>query len=306
MKNFLKLNLRIAILFRSYVFFMIICFSLLFMFSCKKDTQLPEKPTIELVADSLCLYADTSLAMGSVMNFKIKAAGERQPLTNFVITYNNVSEAYFLDTGIYSYNFEYDLEVIKGAAAEEIWKFFIMNKDRQTTEVIIKITLDTGGVFGNIKTHNITLGAQNNGQFGSFFSFTEQMVYTLEQAYNNQQTTEMAYCFYTEYESTLSSPNDNDAPSVFTGTYGISNWQIRNEARYNLTTLTGSDFDNVQNDSLMIASYDVVGAKRKGKNIATGQVWAFRIQSGKIGLIDVGTIEAGVNGKVDLRIKIQE
>jgi len=244
--------------------------------------------------------------MGSLMKFKIKAQSEVMPLTNFVITYNNGSEEYFLDTGIYSHNFEYTLEIIKGIATEETWKFFVMNKSRESSYVSLKIALDTGGVFGAIKTYNITLGAQNNTQAGSFFSFSDESVYTLEQAFNNQQLVDISYCYYTESESTLSSPNDNDAPSVFTGTYGISNWQYRNEARYNITSLTSLDFDNVLNDSLLIASYDVVGAKRKGKNIETGQVWAFRIQSGKIGLIEVGNIETGTGGNAALKIKIQE
>jgi len=289
---------------KTFVFVLIACFIL--TISCSKNEKSIEYPLIEFISDSTCLYSDTSLPMGTLMRFKIKASSKFSPITNFVITYNNGTEQYFLDTGIYNNEFYYTLEIIKGTTPAEEWQFSVMNKDRLSASVRIVIELDSGGVFGNIKSHAVTLGAQNNTQYGHFYSFSNETVYTLEQAYNNQQKADIAYCYYTDYKSTLSSPNDNDAPSVFTGQFGISNWQTRNESRYNLTTLSPADFDNAQKDSLLIASYDVIGAKRKGKDIQEGQVWAFRIQSGKIGLIKVDNIVSNATGKVDLKIKIQE
>jgi hypothetical protein len=286
-----------------FIFFFLI---IAFFFSCTHKELTNEKPKIEFLADSNCLYTDTILPMGSIMKFKIKATDKNAPITNFVIKYNNCVEHYFLDTGIYNTEFFYSLEIIKGNAAHEEWKFFVMNKNRQSSEVSLSINLDTGAVFAQVKSYDITLGAQNNNQFGHFFSFSNEVVYTLEEAYNNQQYVDISYCYYTESESTLSSPNDNDASTIFTGAYGISNWQIRNESRYNLTSLSPSAFENVLNDSLLIASYDITGAKRKGKNIVPGQVWAFRIQSGKIGLIMVENIITGTTGLAELKIKIQE
>ncbi|MDD3877661.1 MAG: hypothetical protein PHT69_13655 [Bacteroidales bacterium] len=302
------LHKRNAYFFMSF-FKLFLIFSLtplIFVSGCRKTEPLPIKPELILVADTDCINSDTTLPMGTLMRFRIKANCESSPITNFVITYDNGTKNVFLDTGVYNNELFYTLEVIKGTSAIEDWQFSVMTKERETAKVSIQIALDSGGVFGNINTHTVILGAQNNTLTGHFYSFTNEAVYTLEQAYNNQIATDICYYFHTEYESTLSSPNDNDAPSIFTGTYGLSNWQIRNESRYNLTTIQSSEFDNIANDSLLIASYDIINAKRKGKNIETGQVWAFRIQSGKIGLIRVDTIVPETTGTVGLTIKIQE
>lgn len=274
--------------------------------SCNKSDKILEKPFVEFIVDSGCIYKDTILPMGTIMKFKIKATGLNVPITNLVVSFNNGTEQVFLDTGIYSKEFYYDVEIIKGTSASEQWTFMVMNKDREMVSVNAVIGIDTGAVFGDIKDYNIALGAQDNTQTGQFYSFTTEQVSTLEEAFNNQQTIDIGYYYHSVYESTLSSPNDNDASTIFTGTNGISNWQIRNEARYNLTTLSATDFDNTLNDSLLIASYDVTNAKRKGKNIVVGQVWAFRIQSGKIGLMKIDSIVPNTNGQVDLSIKIQE
>jgi len=298
---------KIFISLKTILFFYAILCGLIFLIPCCKKTEtLKEKPCIEFLADSACIFKDTLLPMGTVMKFKIKATALSVPMTNLVVSFNNGSEQVFLDTGIYLNEFYYNLEIVKGASASERWTFMVMNKDREMVSVNAVIGIDTGAVFGSIKEYNITLGAQDNTLTGHFFSFTTEEISTLEEAFNNQQWIDIAYYYHSVYESTLSSPNDNDAPSIFTGTYGVSNWQIRNEARYNLTTLSPADFDFANNDSLLIASYDVVNAKRKGKNIVAEQVWAFRIQSGKIGLMKIDSIVPNTNGQVDLSIKIQE
>ncbi len=297
---------RIANLFISLFWGITLLSLILFTTGCQKTEIQLETPVIEILTDSGCISADTSVTMGNHMTFRIKAKGEEVPLTNFVVTYNNGATSYYLDSGMYCKEMIYELTVTKGASAFEEWTFFVMNKARITASISLRVMLDSGAVFSPIEQHNITLGAQNNTLYGSFFSFTSDSIYTLEEAFNNQALIDISYYYHATYESTLSSPNDNDAPSMFTGTYGIGNWTVRNESRYNLTTLTSFDFNNITNDSLLIASYDVVNAKRKGKNIVPGQVWAFRIASGKLGLIYVEETEAGVSGKVVLKIKIQE
>ncbi len=286
--------------------FLLFLFAIIGISGCRKTDVATETPVIEILADSACISTDTSLTMGSKMTFRVKAKGQDVPLTNFVVTYNNGTTNYYLDSGIYCHEMVYELTVTKGVSSFEEWTFFVMNKARITSAVSIRIELDSGAVFGSIEQHNITLGAQGNSTYGNFYSFTSDSVYTLEEAFNNQALIDISYYYHTLYESTLSSPNDNDAPSIFTGSYGINNWTVKNESRYNLTTLTATDFENITNDSLLIASYDVVNAKRKGKNIIPGQVWAFRIASGKLGLIYVEAIESGESGKADFKIKIQE
>lgn len=299
-------NEKLFMSFKDYLLVFGFIFFICIQSSCKKEEKVLEKPTIEFVLDSAYLSSDTALYMGTVMRYRVKASCINVPITNFVINYNNGVDQVFLDTGIYSKDFIFNLEVIKGTSTLEKWTFTVMNKDREKASVSVFISLATGGTFGAVKNYEITLGAQNNTQYGHFYSFTTEQNYFLEEAFNNQQVIDIGYYYHSVYEATLSSPNDNDAPSIYTGTYGFLNWPTRNESRYNLTTLNASDFNAVDNDSLLIASYDIVNAKRKGKNVIPGQIWAFRISSGRIGLMKLNNIIPDVNGQIDLSIKIQE
>lgn len=281
-------------------------FTLIILQSCSKEVPLGVVPQIALLPDSGCVYSDTTLPMGSILRFSIKAVSNASPITNFTVKYIFGNETYFLDTGVYTNDFAYSFSVQKGNAEVEEWLFSVMNKERLSASYRIKIFPDTGAVFGNIKEYSLILGAQNNSSYGPFYSFQSDAAYTLQEASLEQQLIDMNYYYHTEYESVLSSPNDNDAPLVFIGPNGIGNWHTRNESRYNLTSLTPSNFDAVQTDSTLIVSYDITGAKRKAKNISVGQIWAFKIQSGKIGLIRIDNVVQGDAGKVELSIKLQE
>ncbi len=276
------------------------------MFSCTKDENTLVTPTIAFTADSVSISHDTAVELGTAMVFKITASSKDVPVTNLVVSLDNGIRQVYLDSGLYSNSFIYTLKVIKGAAENEKWTFFVMNKDRKTDSVSINVGLKAGAQFGNIKEYHIVLGAQNNADTGSFFSFTTGQIYNLEQAYNAQNVIDIDFYYHIDYFCTISSPNDNDMPTYFTGTYGISNWQTRNESRYIQTNITPAIFDQITNDSLLIVSYDVINAKRKAKDVQPGNVWSFRIASGKLGLIKVNSTVTGESGSANITIKIQE
>lgn len=283
---------------------MLFSFTLLFE-SCKKDPDL-KIPEIRLSMDTSFIWKDTLQPMGSIMKFRIEAQCDEIPITNFVISFNNGKENVLLDTGIYNTTFVYDLSIYKGIADTEQWTFSVMTAQRQKASVTVQIDLQAGAQFGEIDTlEMISLGAQNNLTTRGFLSLTTYQTYFLEEAYNNQSLIDIIY-YYDIYESTLSSPNDNDAPVIFTGTYGIANWTVKNESRYNLTDLTEMDFNAASNDSLLIVAYDPVNAKRKGKNAVAGDVWAFRNYEGRLGLLYIHSITGTTDGEMVISIKVQE
>ncbi len=296
-----KNNFRVAYLFISisFLFFMLI------FLSCKNEVK-DIAPEIKLKIDTATIWKDTVLHPGHLMNFEIEASSGEIPITNLVISLNNGTEQVFLDTGMYTHTLRYKVSINKGISQKETWTFMVMNEQRQKSFISVTIHLLPGTQFGEIDTVSmITIGAQGNTTTGSFFSIETQQTYFLEQAYGNQALIDMIY-YYDIYESTLSSPAENDVPSIFTGTFGISNWSIRNESRYNLTQLSGNDFDAASNDSLLIVSYDPVNAKRKGKFAKPGDVWAFRNQHGKLGLLYIHSITGSTQGQMVCSVKIQK
>jgi len=290
---------RNALIFMSFVVMIVMMFS-----SCKEETEL-YVPSIKCVAIPDYVWNDTALSMGTLMKFKIVAECEEMPITNFVISFDNGESKVLLDTGIYDTRFEYVLNIYKGNADVEYWSFSVMNFQRQKASLTLRIDKASGSQFGAVQSfENIELGAQSNSQKGSFFSLSSGQVYTLEEAAANQTFIDIAY-YYDAFESTLSSPNDNDAPSIFQGTYGISGWIVRNETRYNITSLDFEAFQGAQNDSLLISSYDPVNAKRKGKFVKSGDVWAFRNCQGRLGLLYVHSLSGTTSGSIVFSVKFQ-
>lgn len=293
-------TLRIEILFITIIVFI--------LSSCQKKEDNVEAPEVSFL-NMNSVYCDTSLMMGSNMKFIIKASGsEVFPITNLVV---KSGSGVFLDSGLYSANVLYELNIAKGPSATESWSFFVMNKARQSKAIQVTITLSDSSDFNPVDSYTqIRLGAQNNTSIGSFWSPADNTVHFLSSACQIQEAIHFIYYYGTGSlavnECTLSSPNDNDAPSVFTGTCGLAGWNVRNESRYLLTSLNEQDFNQVSNDSLLIASYDPILAKRKGKNAAPGQVWSFRFQNGKLGLMYIHEAIHGTEGSILFSIKIQQ
>jgi hypothetical protein len=288
--------MRIELLFTS-----LLMISILFT-SCNKDDK-PVIPVISLVADTATIHTDTCLSMGDNMKFVIAASSENIPLTNLVVS---CGESVYLDSGLYTNNMLYELNVVKGSSPSETWSFVVMNKDRQIKSVSVTITLSDSSDFNPVITHTgIRMGAQDNSLYGSFYSADSNTVHFMQSACTNQDVIDIIY-YYGTYECTLSSPNETEAPAIFTGSYGLAEWTVKNESRYFLTSLSVTDFDQISNDSILIASYNPVGSTRKGKNVVPGQVWSFRLHTGKLGLMYVSETQQGTDGSLLFSLKVQQ
>lgn len=280
----------------------------LIIFSCQKEKDATEKPEVKLVKQN-SIYCDTTLMMGENMKFVVMANGSEEfPITNLVVRSGN---GVFLDSGLYAGNITYELNITKGSLASETWSFFVMNKARQSQTIQVTVTLADTSSFSPVLTFSdIRLGAQDHSLSGSFWSPGDNTVHFQTSACTVQEMIHIIYYYGVNdlavNECTLSSPNDNDAPAVFTGPCGLAEWGVRNESRYLLTTLTDLEFQQITNDSILIASYDPVLAKRKGKNAAPGQVWSFRLQNGKLGLMLISETIHGTGGSVLFTVKLQE
>ena len=288
-----------------YYFRYAFIFISLFVFSsgCEKEKEVQNPPAIEFVADTSSVFRDTTLEMGSNMKFLIKIVSEHSPVTNLVVY---CGEDVFLDSGLYSNNINFELNVTKGSMTSEKWTFTAMNKSRLTSSINATIFLSDSSDFNPVTSYpNIQIGAQNNSQLGSFWASATNTVHFLQQACAIQSEIDIIY-YFDIYECTLSSPNESDAPPIFPVTCGLGEWTVKNETRYLLTGITEQEFDQISNDSLLIALYHPIDAKRKGKNAAPGQVWSFRLQNGKLGLICINETTHGTDGSVLISIKLQQ
>lgn len=279
-------------------------FILNIMFSCDEPKIYPE-PEISFIKAKGCLFTDTSLMTGDKVKVMVKAVKAEGALTYLNVSRFTNGRQIVLDSGLHCKELFYTCYIEKSVADTEIWVFKVMDKFRMKDSICLTLFRASGGKFSSIKTYQVTLGAQNNVGKGSFLNFSDSIIFNLYDAFNHQNMIDLVY-YYGQYESTLASPAETDVPSIFTGTYSISNWTIKNETRYLITLLTPSDFNQATNDSLLITAYDVVNAKKKAKYLKPNMIVSFQGVDKRKGLIKVKSVNGKEEGDISLEIKIQE
>ncbi|NVO20802.1 MAG: hypothetical protein HXX13_13965 [Bacteroidetes bacterium] len=277
-------------------------FNLVFS-SCKEENSGATVPNIQFIEANGVLVKDTALPPGGSILVSLNANGGGKNITYFGVSMDDGNMHYVLDSGMNKPNLSYTQQIFKGNSAVERWTFMVMNHDRQKAYVTLTLTKANVIQWGKIKTYNpVILGAQANTEFGGFFSTSSGSANYYQQAISDPTHTDIIY-YFGNYEGTLSSPSESEAPTFFPG---LSSWAMKNETRYDTTSLTSSQFEAANNDSLMLVSFEPVNAKRKAKYLQPGMVITFRTQSGKTGLLLVKDLVTGESGKLECAIKVQE
>lgn len=280
-------------------------FLLLFLVSCRKEgNTMP--PTIAFKTGPGYVSHDTTLQVGETILVGIDAAGEGANLTYFHVGIHGIGTQTFLDSGMNQPSLRYDLSITKTAGESELWRFLVMDRDRNVSQITLTLLRDSVTLYGPIRTiTDLILGAQGNISTGSFYSLLSERSYFLDEASLAQDSIDMIY-YFDQYDATLASPAEADAPVVFSGPTGIATWTVKNETRFDSTAIDPVAFDQSINDSLILAAYEPVNLKRKAKYIHPGTVISFRDPRGKLGLILIKEVIPGPSGSVTLDLKIQE
>jgi len=286
--------------------FIIIC--LLIITSCKKEADNEIPPNIWLKTGTAYVSSDTVIAVGDWFQFGIHSEKGSANITNLVIKkiINGIEQTY-LDSGLNSGSLDVDKLYIKGNDINEKWTFIAMDKNRKRSSVSLRIEKDTASVYGSlIKFPEITLGAQQNIDTGSFFNIHDTLIYFLHDAYNNQEKIDILYYFYSSDENSISSPGANIEAGIFTGSYALNNWTIRNETRFLQVPVTTQDFDQMQDDSLLIALYSPPDAKRKAKNLLVDNIYFFLTSDNLLGAFKVLNVDGTDAGSIKISVIIQQ
>ncbi|MFH1160340.1 MAG: hypothetical protein V1733_05260 [bacterium] len=258
------------------------------------------------MTDSGFVFHDTVIPVGQHIRVGIEASGDGANITWFHIGWNNGESQTFLDSGLNHPVLRYEQSIIKTASALETWTYLVMDRNRNLTNIRLILRKSDSSHFGEITSFpEVLLGAQNSSSAGSFFSLSNGKSYFQDEAFEHQDSIDILY-YYDIYNATLSSPNESDAPAIFTGPTGLANWTQKNETRYDTTSLTSTDFDLAQTDSLILAAYEPVNLKRKVKFVTPGMIISFKAPSGKIGLIKVMEITDSDTGYIRMSVKIQK
>jgi hypothetical protein len=103
----------------------------------------------------------------------------------------------------------------------------------------------------------------------------------------------------------LAAPGSN-IKEIFTGATAPEFYATKNVTFFTKTTLTAAQFEAVQNDAVIRASFDPNNKFKKAKLLTVGDVYAFKLQSGKYGLYKVTAVEGTEDGTLQIAVKIQK
>lgn len=155
---------------------------------------------------------------------------------------------------------------------------------------------------------SVTLGAQGNTTVDGFYAVEENETYTMATAADNQGDIDI-FCFYeaeTGNNIALAAPGTG-ITGIFTGVDAPETWTSTNTTFFIVTTITEEQFEAVQEgDALIVSSFDSENARRKAKDIQTGQVWSFMTQDAVYGLLLVADVVQGAEGKATFVLKTKK
>lgn len=273
--------------------------------SCSKDEDVVP-PTISFKQATGYVSANTTAKYGDTLTFGVIAKSNgTDKLVKFQVLANSES---IVDSTINTDDFTFDFYTLKSILDKETWKIVITDIAGNVDSTAVTITAN----FGEILSYNsITLGAQDNTVEKSFLSYSNSTATTYFQAeaYNHQADIDM-FCFYENTPShvnlmTLASPGSGIS-GIFTGSTAPENYTTQNTTYFVKTTLTTAQFDAVQNDAIILASFDPESKFRKAKLLTVGDVYAFKLASGKYGLYKVLAVEGTETGTLQIAVKIQK
>lgn len=286
------------------LFFFLSLFLLFVVFhSCKEEPLEKVTPTIRFGVEQGYLSSDSILNLDETVKIKIYATSEGSAITLFNFKIYDGENVTSVDSGLNANAFSKEISLTKGLATQERWVFKVRNKDLQWDSISLIIGLKPGWQFGPITSvSGIHLGAQQNGVSGSFYSISQNSVYTLSTGANASNLIDLCYYYDNTGDlNTLASPGANILYTIF----DFTSWPVRNEARFVQTALTATDFDNCQNDSLIITNTFVYqSGKRKCKMVSPGQVYSF-IRGDYKGLIKFTQVDGAESGDMTMDIKFQ-
>jgi hypothetical protein len=298
--------------------YVLICISVLlsifgiFLYGCKKEESLVgNPPTIQFITDSGFVYKDTILKTGDKYRIGIICKGRSYKITYFNYTLTNEKGKSSVDSGMNSIEFRWETVLTKGSSKSDIWAFYVRDRESNSSDTIrIKISIDSNSVYGKINSvPEVVLGAQSNSAYPEFYSVQNFQTFNAIQAYQNQSKIDLVYYYdpITGDNNSIASPGANIDSNLFSGPYPIQWWIVKNTTRFELSSISTSEFNASSNDSLILANtFPFASGKRKAKNLVKDNIYSFVTQSGIKGIFKVNDVSGTDAGFIKISLKIQD
>ncbi|PKP37549.1 MAG: hypothetical protein CVT98_05955 [Bacteroidetes bacterium HGW-Bacteroidetes-15] len=295
-------------------YFSLFIISLVLLSSCEKEQQEINPPVILFKSGEYTANGEY-VPIGGKLTFGIVASTGSAPLTNLRVqrVVNGVSITE-IDKGMFvtGEGLEQTINAVKSGAEEEIWRFMVMNANRDSAVITRTVLLGEGSAYGPIKHfETVRIGMQDNQDYPHFLNLSNGDTYTETTVVGYESVVDLiGFVYYTggKMSPTLSCPGYATAAGYYPA---IGSWVGPKSTLYDYQAVDDDlvdheEFTSAINDSLLVNSYNPQSVSGNCKYCYTGKIIPFKTQEGKYGLIRVLYADEVSNGYMDLEIKVQE
>ena len=201
-----------------------------------------------------------------------------------------------------NWQFEYKVEV-KGKTSEFEIPFRVT--DRMGNSVAKSFHFLTSG---SIETHRVVMGAQNSSNYGFFFSFKDQKVYSVAEFEGMKN--EEGFCFgynVNKKQMMLLSPTELINQTVLNTYKGAKISSFCEIVAIDNVTFDKTQFDKVENDAFLRNLNPVEFGTFPFILVEDDKTYLFKSEDDSLrGIIYVQSLQQGIGGQTELIIKMQK
>lgn len=251
---------------------------------CNKDEDDPitGSPSIDFKAGANYTSEDITVSTGDQIVVGILAAMNietEKSLTNFKLT---IGTTVLVDSTLNASSFDVDYTINFDEVGSATLTARITDESGSYDEIFFDITVEQA--MATVKKNtNIEMGSFNDPK-GSFYSTVNEMVYTVAQAKLNQAAIDFIFFKGVTNANAIGAPDDSEANTI--STFQLADWTVKNQTRFNTTTMTAAEFDAIGN-TYAFPEFNATTAASLANNLVNGQVIYFKTQAGKHGYIKV-------------------
>ena len=219
--------------------------------------------------------------------------------TSLIETITDFDSGEITTTDDVNYTFRFEID---GITEETTIEITAMDKDDQDASESVVIQVTAGNPVDSYTA--ILMGGQSNATVGSFLDASEGDVYLIAAANTHSELIDVVYYYGSSNLATLTAPDDVTVNGGAGNLSLCTGFTTKNETRFTSSSLSGSEFDDIENDADIA---DITGINEsKMVNLSVGDVIAFETVDGNKGLIKVAAITTGNTGTITIDVKIQQ
>lgn len=288
---------------------MLLAMSGMFTFtSCSDDSSSPD-PTLNFIGDTATISPgdNATIKSGEMVKFSWNASNGGSDLTRFTIDYvppGGSSNQIFAKTNLSKnnateYSGTFDTTLVK--TGEHNFTFRIEEENGNSTSRKIAVTVESGAPLESYTARMV--GAQNNTDFGSFYSVRRDSVYSAT-GFNtsNGQFIDLIYYYGATNNATLASPSDQTVEEF--GAYDVTQFNQRNKTVFSPISSSIGNFQTASDLDQFKSALNNSNVT-KANQLTTSSTYAFKLDNGKLGVFAVQKIDSKGDGFIEIDVKVQ-